>query len=499
MHGRSESFLTLSQRIFSVTPHAALPADRCGDVVEVAMQFDDLVVTATGRFTAAVASGSSGAPEANRPIASCRRSMRRVTSACRLIPRPRTARKTAMAPTPNWRSNRWRLTAFDRLRSWTSRISAPRVAPNSPGPTGTVAGRTKVSKLRSRLNRLSVRPLLRTLRIVSSTRGFSSAERPSAVRVELTPNPVATTAEHDLVVGSDEDRRANLLEDGKLTKLALRSLELTALGGPFRSTLDLCGAHHLGALKVALKRRLLDFVGDDKQHQPHNGRVQGEEQREPESKRVQHRAGRMCERHRLPSTCGNTAREWPPEERVERRRRGQQPSTKQLPLEPRDRRHELRPRHSKPLAAFRQADHADPLHHPLESGVGRSKPVRYPASRHRRRGNFGDSTAPGRAERIGLLFVRLEIIPPNDEHSQDFERRRDAVENLDTARLEDLRANRLVRDDRVHLASAKRGEVTRWRQVDEPHVARRKTSLLERAIEQVRVNRIESGLQRGDP
>jgi len=91
------------------------------------------------------------------------------------------------------------------------------------------------------------------------------------------------------------------------------------------------------------------------------------------------------------------------------------------------------------------------------------------------------------------LFVRLEIIPPNDEHSQDFERRRDAVENLDTARLEDLRANWLVGDDRVHLASAKRGEVTIWRQVDEPHVARRETSLLERAIEQVRVNLIDLG------
>ena len=38
-----------------------------------------------------------------------------------------------------------------------------------------------------------------------------------------------------------------------------------------------------------------------------------------------------------------------------------------------------------------------------------------------------------------------------------------------------------------------RGEVTRWRPVDEPHVARRKTSLRERAIEQVRVNRIEVG------
>ena len=96
-------------------------------------------------------------------------------------------------------------------------------------------------------------------------------------QIELTPNPAATTAEHDLVVGSDEDRSANLLEDGKLTELALRSLELTALGGPFCSTLDLCGAHHLGALEVALERRLLDVVGDGKKHQSHHGGVQGEE------------------------------------------------------------------------------------------------------------------------------------------------------------------------------------------------------------------------------
>lgn len=40
---------------------------------------------------------------------------------------------------------------------------------------------------------------------------------------------------------------------------------------------------------------------------------------------------------------------------------------------------------------------------------------------------------------------------------------------------------------------AKRSEVTIWRQVDEPHVARRETRLLERAIEKVRANRIDLG------
>jgi hypothetical protein len=48
MHGRSESLFALAQRVFSVTPHAALAADCCGDIVEMAVELDDLVVTATG-------------------------------------------------------------------------------------------------------------------------------------------------------------------------------------------------------------------------------------------------------------------------------------------------------------------------------------------------------------------------------------------------------------------------------------------------------------------
>ena len=74
-----------------------------------------------------------------QPAHRAERSIRRVTSACRLIPRPTTARKAARAPTPNCRNSR-DVHRLREVRSWTSRISAPRLAPSSPGATGTIAG-----------------------------------------------------------------------------------------------------------------------------------------------------------------------------------------------------------------------------------------------------------------------------------------------------------------------------------------------------------------------
>src|SRR6187431_3629776 len=239
MHGRSEPFLTLAQRVFGVTPHAALPADRCGDVVEVAMEFADFVVTATGRLNRL------------RRIRFERSSRGKLPH--RIVQTFDAARdQRVQADTKTHDGEKDRDGTHAELAQQSLPVDCLRQAEivDEENQRATRGAQLPWTDRHRRRQDEGQEVAIEAEQALGPSFASHAPHRLFDTRIlvggkiergqiELAPNPVATTAEHDLVVGSDEDRRANLLEDGKLTKLALRSLELTALGGPFRSTLDL--------------------------------------------------------------------------------------------------------------------------------------------------------------------------------------------------------------------------------------------------------------------
>ena len=103
-------------------------------------------------------------------------------------------------------------------------------------------------------------------------------------QIERTTRPVAAAAQDDHVLGRHEDRRAEFLEHRQLAELTLSRLQLVALRGALRPTLDLGRAQQLRALERLFESRFLHAVGDDVQHEGDRRAVQHQKQREPEAK-----------------------------------------------------------------------------------------------------------------------------------------------------------------------------------------------------------------------
>ena len=103
-------------------------------------------------------------------------------------------------------------------------------------------------------------------------------------QIERTTRPVAAAAQDDQVLGRHEDRRAEFFEHRQLAEFTLSRLQLVALRGALRPTLDLGRAQQLRALERLFESRFLHAVGDDVQHEGDRRAVQHQKQREPEAK-----------------------------------------------------------------------------------------------------------------------------------------------------------------------------------------------------------------------